>query len=108
MMKRILFSILFANFTIFAGAYAATSSSDFSCGPGYILVSHSDIDGIDAMECPKLWCRDLETGKTMGMGDGANTGYKTTAYPMKLWATKGNCTNGLGDRKWCRGAPEGY
>ena len=49
MMKRILFSILFANFTIFAGAYAATSNSDFSCGPGYILVSHSDIVGIDAM-----------------------------------------------------------
>lgn len=108
MMKRILFSILFANFTVFAGAYAATSSSDFSCGPGYILVSHSDIDGIDAMECQKLWCRDLETGKTMGSGDRANTGYKTTAYSMELCDANGNCIECFGDRKWCSGQPEGY
>ena len=69
-MKRILFSLFFVcGFLIPCGVIAA----DFNCGPGYILVSHNDIDDIEAAECQKLWCRDLETDKAMGSWDRANT-----------------------------------
>ena len=73
-MKKILLSLSLAVLAMAPGVGMA--ADDFiSCGPGYILESHSDIDGIDAMECQKLWCRDLETGKVMGSGDRANNGY---------------------------------
>ena len=80
-MKRILFSLFVVNCLCFAGVAGA---EDFSCGPGYILVERSDIDDINAVECQKLWCRDLETGKPMGSGDRANSGYQATSYPMEL------------------------
>jgi len=44
----------------------------------------------------------------MGSGDRANSGYKTTAYPVELCDADGNCIECFGDRKWCSGQPEGY
>lgn len=104
-MKRILFSLFVVNCLCFAGVAGA---EDFSCGPGYILVERSDIDDINAVECQKLWCRDLETGKPMGSGDRANSGYQATSYPMELCDANGNCIECFGDRRWCTGQPQGY
>lgn len=102
-MKKIIFSLF-----VFAFAFGAADAAKFtSCGPGYILVSHSDIDGIDAAECQKLWCRDLENGKSMGSGNKAASGYKETSYPMELCDANNTCIECFGDRKWCSGEPAG-
>jgi len=45
-MKHILLTSFFAGCLAFIGV--PSFATDFSCGPGYILVSHSDIDDIDA------------------------------------------------------------
>lgn len=103
-MKKFLFSVIFACLA----ATGAVADDFVSCGPGYVLVSHSDIDGIDAAECQKLWCRDLENGKTMGSGDRAASGYKDTSYPMELCDADGNCVECFGDRRWCSGENPGY
>lgn len=106
-MKKILLSLSLAVLAMVPGVGMA--ADDFiSCGPGYILETHSDIDGIDAMECQKLWCRDLETGKVMGSGNRANNGYKDTAYPMELCDADNNCIECFGDRRWCSGERAGY
>ena len=107
-MKKILFSLIGIS-CIFGVANAAPSAStSVTCGAGYIMVDRSDIDGISAKKCEKLWCRDLETGKPMGNNERANTGYKSTSYPMELCDADGNCVECFGDRKWCSGEPEGY
>lgn len=100
-MKRmfLLFVVLFAG-----TAYAA--STEFTCGPGYVLVAHKQIDGLDAAECQKLWCVDLETGKSMGRGNTPNSGYRATAYPEKL-RVAGKSVDCWGARKWCAGQVEG-
>ena len=106
-MKKFLISLIAINIGLVAGG-AAMADKFTSCGPGYILVSHSDIDGIDAAECQKLWCRDLENGKSMGNGDRANSGYKETSYPMELCDANNNCVECFGDRRWCSGETPGY
>lgn len=107
-MKNILFSLFVMVCTVIVAVPGARADKFTSCGPGYILVEHKDIDGITAAECQKLWCRDLETGKAMGKGDRANNGYVSTAYPMELCDANGNCVECFGDRKWCSGQPTGY
>ena len=95
-MKKILFALLICG-NAFAG----------DCGPGYVLVERGKIDGIAARECQKLWCVDLETGREMGSGDRAATGYVATAAPVELCDTTGECVECFGDRKWCTGVPRG-
>ena len=107
-MKKILFSLIVFGCAAVIGVPSVMAGEFTSCGPGYILVEHKDIDGIAAAECQKLWCRDLETGKTMGSGNRANTGYVSTSYPMELCDADGNCVECFGDRKWCSGQPTGY
>lgn len=106
-MKKFLVSLCLGGAVLLVAGNSAFSDKLTSCGPGYILVSHSDIDGIDAAECQKLWCRDLENGKSMGSGKGAASGYKTTAGPVELCDAKNNCIECFGDRKWCSGEPAG-
>lgn len=97
-MKRMFILIL----VLFVGTAHAVATPEFSCGPGYVLVDHKKIDGIDAAECQKLWCVDLETGKAMGRGNTANSGYKSTAYPYELRVGNKSVTC-WGERKWCAG-----
>lgn len=79
-----------------------------SCGSGYVLAeSRKKIDGIATAECQKLWCRDLETGKMMGSGDRANSGYQATSSVVELCDNKGNCVECWGQRKWCGGEAQG-
>ena len=101
-MKKLFLVTLFFSAVVGAGASAAPS-----CGPGYVMVSRSDIDGIKAAECQKLWCRDLETGKSMGNGTKPATGYVNTAGPIELCDANRNCVECFGDRKWCSGAERG-
>ena len=90
-----------------APVFAATTRKLTSCGPGYILASHAKIDGINAAECQKLWCRDLETGKTMGSGKTAASGYQATSAPVELCDAENNCIECFGERKWCAGDAAG-
>lgn len=102
MRKRILFLSL--SLVVFVGG----ASADFSCGPGYVFVeSRQKIDGIPAAECQKLWCRDLENGKTMGNKDKANSGYQNTSGPQNLCDLDDNCVLCWGERKWCAGEARG-
>lgn len=87
-------------------ANAATNTGGFSCGAGYVLESRRNIDGIDAKECQKLWCYDLETGKAMGNGATAYSGYQSTKYPRELTVGRDTITC-WGERKWCSGQPQG-
>lgn len=81
-------------------AHAATFTS---CGPGYVLATHAKVDGIETAECQKLWCRDLENGKSMGAGIRAASGYRTTNGPQLLCDANNNCVECFGERKWCAG-----
>lgn len=101
-MKKIICSVF-----VFVFAFTAAHAAFTSCGPGYILVPHNKIDGINASECQKLWCRDLENGKSMGTDKTAANGYKSTNAPMELCDASGNCVECFGDRKWCGGEPAG-
>lgn len=99
-MKKV-FLALFACFCVTASNAAFTS-----CGPGYILEAHKDIDGIKADACQKLWCMDLENGKSMGKGDKPASGYRATSAPVQL-CSAGKCVECFGERKWCAGEPAG-
>lgn len=80
----------------------------FSCGEGYVKVSHAKVDGLVTEKCEKLWCMDLETGKMMGKGSSANNGYRATNAMMELSDNSGNPpVKCFGDRKWCSGEPVG-
>lgn len=94
--------VLFCSIMIGMPAWA-----DFSCGAGYVLASHSKIDGIYAEECQKLWCRDLETGKSMGNGNSPASGYVATSAPVELCDHTGRCIECFGARKWCSGEAVG-
>ena len=79
-----------------------------SCGAGYVLVEgRQKIDGIPVAECQKLWCRDLENGKVMGVGNKPNSGYQATDSAMELCDAAGNCVDCWGARKWCAGEARG-
>lgn len=96
------FYFLFGLFVV-CGTLPAFAGA-FSCGPGYVLADHAKIDGIDAKECVKLWCRDLELNKAMGSGDKVASGYTDVLDET----TDGNehvvC---FGKRKWCAGETAG-
>ncbi|MDE6250345.1 MAG: hypothetical protein K2M34_01785 [Alphaproteobacteria bacterium] len=102
-MKKLLCAFL--TFACICGA--ATAATFTSCGPGYILTSHAKIDGINAAECQKLWCRDLENGRNMGSGKNANSGYKSTNSPTELCDASGKCIECFGERRWCAGETPG-
>lgn len=107
-MKKILavFCLIFAATASFNDARAADDKF-ISCGPGYVLASKNKLDGVNAYECEKLWCRDLETGKSMGSGNSAASGYKTTSGPIELCDANNNCIECFGDRRWCSGENAG-
>ena len=90
-----------------AGAVHAADEKFLACGPGYILASKGKIDGVNAAECQKLWCRDLENGKYMGSDNSAAAGYKTTGAPVELCDSNNKCIECFGDRKWCVGEATG-
>jgi len=92
-----------------SASFAAVSSDEqfYYCGPGYVLATDTKTDGINTYECQKLWCRDLENGKTMGTGDSVASGYKVTAAPVELCDADGDCIQCFGDRKWCAGEQAG-
>ncbi len=94
---------LFAFFVCFVGVARA----EFTCGPGYVLVSHAKIDGVSAAECQKLWCMDLETGKMMGRAGSAYSGYKDTNAAWTLEVPGEKSVLCWGERKWCTGQPAG-
>lgn len=91
----------------FAFASHAADEKFLSCGPGYVLANVSKIEGITAYECQKLWCRDLENGKSMGSGNTPASGYKSTSAPVELCDAKNNCIECFGDRRWCSGDTPG-
>ena len=98
MKKFLLISALF----IFPLAGHAADLKLLSCGPGFMLVSSNKLDGINSATCQKLWCRDLENGKSMGSGDRANSGYKATNGPSPgVEDSTGRRVDCFGDRKWC-------
>ena len=101
-MKKIFYS-LFGLF-VFVSAMPAFGASTFSCGAGYVLAAHDKIDGINAKESKKLWCRDLETNKAMGSGDKVASGYVDVLSETTDGNTSVEC---YGERKWCSGEPAG-
>lgn len=97
-MKKLFFVIFTFVFVV------ASANAEFtSCGPGYVLEPHAKVDGMNAKECKKLWCMDLETGKMMGKNNSANSGYKSTNTPNELCDATGKCIECFGERKWCGG-----
>ena len=103
-MKKLIFSFLMALGVVFA----ADAAKFTSCGAGYVLSSRTTItDGVKTQECEKLWCRDLETGKMMGDGKSANSGYVATSVPEQICDKDGNCIDCFGARKWCGGEVAG-
>ncbi len=97
------------SFFLLVGAICAADAAKFtSCGVGYVLSSRTTTtDGVKTQECEKLWCRDLETGKTMGEGKSANSGYVSTTAPNQICDKDGNCIDCFGARKWCGGEAAG-
>lgn len=108
-MKKVFYSL----FVCLAAIGCAPAIADtFSCGAGYVLVEHNKIDGITAQACEKLWCKDLETGQSMGAGNTPANGYRATAEPVTLRVNEFGTNNVLeikcfGERKWCAGEVEG-
>ncbi|MDR1027748.1 MAG: hypothetical protein LBL46_05015 [Rickettsiales bacterium] len=97
-MKRLLAAIL-----IVAPLCLHAADERFvDCGPGFVMSAGKLIDGIPSVECKKLWCRDLETGKAMGTNNAAN-GYKDTARAGEVCDDKNNCVSCWGERKMCGG-----
>ena len=92
-----------------SASFAATVTDEqfYYCGPGYILLTSTKTDGINTYECQKLWCRDLENGKTMGVDNAAASGYKATSSPVELCDADGDCIQCFGERKWCSGENAG-
>ena len=86
------------------GAIPTFAAGNFSCGAGYVLANHDKIDGINAKECRKLWCRDLETNKAMGSGDKVASGYRDV---LSETTDGNNSVECFGERKWCSGEPAG-
>ncbi|MBD5400841.1 hypothetical protein HDR61_03815 [bacterium] len=101
-MKKIISAVF-----IFSAGIIGANAAFTSCGPGYILADHKNIDGIPAAECQKLWCMDLETGKYMGQGDKAASGYKSTTATRELCDANNKCIECFGERKWCAGETAG-
>jgi hypothetical protein len=102
-----LFGALAAVLCIPLSAFAAAGDASWSCGEGYLTAAKGKLDGVEQYECQKLWCRDLENGKSMGSGERASGGYKATPEPVELCDASGKCVSCFGDRKWCAGEAAG-
>ena len=102
-MKKLFCSLV--GFFVLCGAFPTVAVADFSCGAGYILTNHAKIDGLNAKECNKLWCRDLETNKAMGSGDRVASGYIDVLF--EVYDGQNPAVPCFGKRKWCAGEPEG-
>ena len=102
-MKKIFYS-LFGLFVLLGAVPVFAATGTFSCGPGYVLADRAKIDGINAKECKKLWCRDLETNKSMGAGDKVASGYRDVLSETTDGSDSVAC---YGERKWCAGEPTG-
>ncbi len=102
-MKKILCS-LFVAFALADITPSFALPNTFSCGAGYVLADHKKIDGLNAKECVKLWCRDLETNKPMGSGNSVATGYVDVLSEVFDNHDSVEC---FGARKWCAGEAAG-
>jgi hypothetical protein len=103
MKKRICFFVL-----SLAVLVCTANAAELSCGAGYVFVdSREKIDSIPVSECQKLWCLDLETGKKMGTGSKANSGYVDTASVVKICDKDNDCIECWGERRWCAGETAG-
>ena len=107
MKRAYLFIGLFCIAAFAIGDARAADTKFLSCGPGYVMVNANKTDGMTTVECQKLWCRDLENGKTMGSNSNPNSGYRTTPNPIELCDADNNCIECFGDRRWCSGEPLG-
>ena len=97
-----------ALFAIIALPVASFATSKFfDCGPGWVVQSAKNRDGISAMECKRLYCRDLENGKAMGTEARMNNGYHKETELTHLEDNEGNSISCFGQRKWCVGQVEG-
>ena len=107
-MKRV-FAICYLLFAVCATGAHAADQKLVSCGEGFLVVAKGkSSDGLSQYECQKLWCRDLENGKPMGVGDKANAGYKATSGPYPgVSDASGKQIACFGDRKWCAGETAG-
>ncbi|MCL1892188.1 MAG: hypothetical protein FWF97_02780 [Alphaproteobacteria bacterium] len=91
----------------FAGDAFPTGEKFANCGPGYVLISNGTLEGVTSQKCEKLWCRDLENGRSMGSGNTPASGYVATTRPVLLEAAGGYSIECFGDRKWCTGEVAG-
>lgn len=80
------------------------SYANVDCGDGWVVASSKS--GSQTHQCEKLWCIDLETGKSMGSGNSANSGYIMGSNPNSISAY-GKSVTCWGERKWCSGAGNG-
>lgn len=86
----------------------AAANAGFTCGVGYVYVENAKkVNGVMVAECQKLWCRDLETGKSMGSGERPASGYQSTNSPMEVCDAENNCIECWGARRWCAGEAMG-
>ena len=91
----------FTGLLVMCSVVPGFAANDFStCGAGYVLASRAKIDGINARECVKLWCRDLETNKPMGVGARAAAGYVDRLSEVTDGRDTIEC---FGVRRWCTG-----
>ena len=108
-MKKILVICYLLSAICYLLPAGAADEKLISCGEGYIIVAKGTTDGISTFECQKLWCQDLENGKTMGTGNNPVAGYRATTGPEPgLMDSKGNHIACFGDRKWCAKETPGF
>ena len=110
-MKLNLFkSFLIASLTLMVPKYG-NAAMFADCGPGWVMTTSTSIDGVSTQKCEKLWCRDLETNKPMGVGNKANSGYSLTTNPVTVESLDANgntlSIECFGERKWCSGETAG-
>jgi hypothetical protein len=86
-------------------AFAATEKF-VDCGPGYVVTVGKSRDGIPTNECKKIWCVDLENGKSMGKDSTPTNGYQNTAT-SQLYDYYNDHIECFGKRLWCPGETPG-
>jgi hypothetical protein len=101
-MKRILLTLV----TLSLCHFVTVAAVAVTCGDGYVLVDTRRENGIQMAECQKLWCMDLENGKSMGRDERANSGYDMTKSPVEM-CVGSDCIYCFGTRVWCNGEAVG-
>jgi len=99
---RITFLAFFAIMILQPSLYANVITVD--CGEGFIGVTSTNNAGLSTVECRKLWCRDLENGRSMGSGNNPANGYQNTANPVSLdeyVLGPDEYIYCFGERRWC-------